>query len=68
MLTVNFVVVLNKIQVMLLSSHPSQRFYSISQERIISLTRKLYDQMYHCGLNIYYIWYFRSYQQCTRKI
>ena len=44
MLTVNFVVVLNKIQVMLLSSHPSQRFYSISQERIFSLTRKSYDQ------------------------
>ena len=50
MLTVNFVVVLNKIQVVLLSSHPSQRFYSISQERIFSLTRKSYDQKYHWGL------------------
>ena len=44
MLTVNFVVVLNKIQVVLLSTHPSQRFHSISQARIISLTKTLYDQ------------------------
>ena len=43
MLTVNFVVVLNKIQVVLLSTHPSQRFHSISQARIISLTKTLYD-------------------------
>ena len=43
MLTVNFVVVLNKIQVVLLSTHPSQRFHSISQARIISLTKKLYE-------------------------
>ena len=41
MLTVNFVVVLNKIQVVLLSTHPSQRFHSISQARIISLTKTL---------------------------
>ena len=44
MLTVNFVVVLNKIQVVLLSTHPSQRFHGISQARIISLTKTLYDQ------------------------
>ena len=44
MLTVNFVVVLNKIQVVLLSAHPSQQFPSISQARIISLTKTLYDQ------------------------
>ena len=47
MLTVNFVVVLNKIQVVLLSTHPSQRFHSISQARIISLTKTLYDQKYN---------------------
>ena len=60
MLTVNFVVVLNKIQVVLLSTHPSQRFHGISQARIISLTKTLYD--------LYYISYFRSYQQSSRKI
>ena len=64
MLTVNFVVVLNKIQVVLLSTHPSQRFHSISQARIISLTKNIIRSR----VNIYYISYFRSYQQSSRKI